>query len=231
MKTSVTKGGMANGEQAPQPRGSGWRWGLLGTLMALSLVAIAWLVLQPWPTAQTGPMAVEGGYRYVPGRAVEFGALTDHHGRPFVLDQWRGRWLAVNFGYLSCPDVCPLTLNIFNRVLAQPEQLPLSEPLVVLYPTVDPARDTPERLKEFLGYFDPAYLGLTGSEADLTALARQLNVVFISQKKGPEDLQYTVSHSSSVALINPEGRFVAMLKGPDSAEQLLKFLQEALTSG
>lgn len=200
---------------------------LIGATLAFFLGIWASTSWQPSPDAD-GPLDTPGGYRYSPGRAVTLEGLVDFDGHPLDLATFKGRWLLVNFGYLSCPDVCPLTLSLLNQVLvpADPKSKVLPESARVLYVTVDPARDTPERMKAFLSYFGNIYLGVTGSEASLTAFARQLNAVFVSQRKSEADEQYTVSHSSSVALINPDGLFVAMLKGPDNADQLRQFLKE-----
>ncbi|MBK8970783.1 MAG: SCO family protein [Hahellaceae bacterium] len=208
-------------------------WLLLSGAVLAFFLGI-WASTSWYPAPETdGPLQTPGAYRYVPGRAISLAGLVDHDGHPLDLDAFRGRWLLVNFGYLSCPDVCPLTLSLLNQVLvpATPEAKVLPDSARVLYATVDPARDTPERMKAFLAYFGDIYVGVTGSESTLTAFARQLNAVFVSQRKSEDEEHYTVSHSSSVALINPEGLFVAMLKGPDSADQLRQFLKEVVPQG
>jgi protein SCO1/2 len=209
------------------------RWGV-GALALIAFGLGIWTAVW-WDTQtakQNGPAQTEGGYIYSPGRPVTVDGLIDHNSQPFTLDQWRGHWLLINFGYLSCPDVCPVTLSVMNEVLypksQSANQKGLPDLLKVLYVTADPARDTPERMKEYLSYFGDRYLGITGAEEKLAALGRQVNAVFVSQKTGENDENYTVSHSSSLALINPQGEFVAMLKGPDSPAQFSQFLQEML---
>lgn len=210
-----------------------WKWSVgVGALIAFALGIWAAGSWHMPPPKQSGPAVTEGGYLYFPGRPVQAVGLIDHMSRPFKLEDWPGYWLIVNFGYLSCPDICPVTLSIMNEVLLpnglEPPGKRLPEKIKALYVTVDPARDKPEQMQEYLSYFGEVYLGITGSEKDLTAFGRQLNAVFISQKKDDSDINYTVSHSSSLAVINPRGEFVAMLKGPDNALQLQQFLREVM---
>ncbi len=219
-----------------QQFGRGWKLSVaLGALCAFALgiwAAGSWR-METGP--RNGPAITQGGYFYHPGRGVVVEGLVDHHQQPFRLEDWRGHWLIVNFGYLSCPDICPVTLAILNEVFVPPApqqaDLQLPEHFRILYVTVDPERDKPEMMREYLSYFGDFYLGITGSESQLTAFGRQLNAVFVSQKKDAADVNYTVSHSSSLAFINPQGEFVAMLKGPDDARQLRQFLREVFAQG
>lgn len=173
---------------------------------------------------------VPGSYIYDPPRALTTTGLIDHDGQPLDLSRWKGRWVLVNFGYLSCPDICPITLGILKQTLGDADMRQRLGQLTVLYATADPQRDTPERLKEFLGHFGDYFIGIAGSEADLREFGRQLNTVFVRQEPtGADEAFYTVSHSSSVALINPDGKFQAMLKGPESGQQLRDFLTDIIS--
>ncbi|RMH22422.1 MAG: SCO family protein [Gemmatimonadetes bacterium] len=128
-----------------------------GLLLGLGAVGI-------WITrAAPGPSAVS--FTPAPERPAPAFTLTAHSGERVRLDDFRGRGVVLFFGYTHCPDVCPLTLAHLTRGLAD-----LGEgagDVQVLFVTVDPARDTPDRLAEYLASFDPRIVGLTGSPAEV----------------------------------------------------------------
>ncbi|WP_020408056.1 SCO family protein [Hahella ganghwensis] len=158
-------------------------------------------------------------YVYPAPRTLQPVTLTNLDNQPSSLADYQGQWVLVNFGYLSCPDICPTNLAAINTVMKRwKEEFP-AYPVKVVHVTLDPARDTPERLKEYLQYFDPDFAGLTGSVEKIRALAVQLNTVFEIEEPDEEG-NYIVSHSDNMALVNPAGEFVAIVKGPHKAEAL-----------
>jgi protein SCO1/2 len=159
-------------------------------------------------------------------------ALVDEHGARFPVDDFAGSWSFLYFGYTYCPDVCPLTLlelaNVKRELAAE---LPMERVRFYLI-SVDPRRDTPERLREYVSYFDPAFRGLTGSPEALLELATAASsVFFVPEGQGADN--YLVDHSSNVVLLNPSGRLQAILTPPHSPEQLVRdFLRiRALVAG
>ena len=125
--------------------------------------------------------------------------LTDDHGEMFDLAKHRGQIVLVYFGYTHCPDVCPATLNLLDAVLEGlgPEQRRVQEVFV----TLDPRRDTPELLRTYLSYFDPAAIGLTGSPLAVAAAARAWGVTWRRARGG-----VFIDHTSFVTLVGPDGR-------------------------
>ncbi len=161
---------------------------------------------------QTEPLPEIGGYVLSKPRALPPVTLVDEHGRAFQPADF-GRWSFLYFGYTYCPDVCPLTLvelAKLKQILA--EQLP-DTPTDYYLVSVDPARDTPERLREYVTYFDASFHGLTGSIDDLKALTQQTGSVFVVPERQSED-GYLVSHSSNIALVDREGRLSAVFTSP-----------------
>lgn len=142
--------------------------------------------------------------------------LTDQHGRRVDDRVLKGKWTAVFFGYTDCPDVCPTTL--FNLAQAVTALGPRSRDFQVLFISIDPARDTPAQLAAFLG--NPAFpkgtIGLTGSAADIAAVARGYHVYYRKAGDGPD---YTMDHTSIVYLMDPDGGFVKPITfdGPPAA--------------
>ena len=146
-----------------------------------------------------------------PARQIAVPELTKHDGNAFTNEDLKGRWTLVFFGYTHCPDICPMTMN----VLAQAKKIARTEfPQVVLV-SVDPQRDTVDMLGDYVKYFDPEFIGVTGAENMIQALTLQTSVVYmkVPGSSGDEN-DYLVDHSSSILLINPEGQLAAFLKAP-----------------
>ena len=153
------------------------------------------------------------GTRLVPSRALPDFTLIDHRGRKFGLDQLRGHWTLMFFGYTNCPDYCPTTLTTLaaleKRLRADKEtQLPQ-----VVFMSVDAKRDTPAQLAGYVPYFDAQFIGTTAADQPaIESVARQLGVgVVITPGK---DGTYTVDHSGEIFAIDPSARLAAILSGP-----------------
>lgn len=134
--------------------------------------------------------------------------LTDHLGRPFSLASHRGQAVLLYFGYTFCPDACPATMVLFGQVREQLAEQ--AERVQMVFVTVDPERDTTERLRAYLSHFDPTILGLTG-EPD--AVAEVLKAYGIFAQKVPVESSatgYLMDHTALVYLVDPEGRLRVM---------------------
>ncbi len=168
---------------------------------------------------QAEPLPKIGGYVLAEPRALPSVALVDERGRAFGSADFVGRWSFLYFGYTYCPDVCPLTLVELAKLKKNlAEQLP-GTPTDYYLVSVDPARDTPERLREYVTYFDASFHGLTGSIDDLKSLTQQSGSVFLVPEQKNDDA-YLVSHSSNIALVDPEGRLSAVFTSPHEPAQL-----------
>ncbi|OZG72146.1 hypothetical protein BTA51_17480 [Hahella sp. CCB-MM4] len=163
-------------------------------------------------------------YVYPTPRLLQPVSLTNLDNKPSTLGDFQGQWVLVEFGYMSCPDICPTNLAATNNAMKRWREEYPAYPVQVVYVTLDPARDTAERMKEYLQYFDPNFAGLTGNVEDIRSLAMQLNTIFEIEKPD-EDGNYVVSHSDNMALINPAGEFVAVVKGPHNAEALFTAME------
>lgn len=141
--------------------------------------------------------------------------LKDPDGRQRTLGDFRGKAVVVFFGYTQCPDVCPATLatlaETMKRLGADADRVQ------VLFVTVDPERDTPELLKQYVPAFDPRFLGLYG-DADATArTAKEFKIIY-QKVPGPTPGSYTMDHSAGSYVFDPQGRlrlFVSNGQGPD----------------
>jgi protein SCO1 len=135
--------------------------------------------------------------------------LTDHNGSPRTLADFRGKVLVVFFGFTHCPDVCPTTL----AELARARKLlgADGERVQVVMVTVDPERDTPEVLREYVTALDPTFLGLTGDAQAIARTAREFKI-FYQKSPGGSPQTYSVDHSSGTFVFDPAGR-VRLLVG------------------
>lgn len=127
--------------------------------------------------------------------------LTDHNGKPRTLADFRGKVVALFFGYTHCPDVCPTTLADLAQVMALLGKD--ADNVQVLFVTVDPERDKPEMLVKYMSVFHPSFLGLYG-DAEATAQAAKSFSVFY--QKQPTTSGYSMDHSVGTYLIDPVGR-------------------------
>jgi protein SCO1 len=150
--------------------------------------------------------------------ASDFGgpfSLIDQNGTRRTDRDFRGKYILLYFGYTYCPDICPTTLATEAEAL---DKLgPHASGVVPIFITVDPKRDTPEKLKPYLASFDPkppsarrAFVGLTGSDEEIAKVAKAYRVYYRANIDGQlENAEYSVDHSSEVYLMSPDGKFVA----------------------
>lgn len=173
--------------------------------------------------AFTRPLSVtleEGTLLTHPKPLADF-TLTDQDGRPFTLADLKGDWTFLSIGYIHCPDVCPMTLATFGAVDRQIEQAAPDRRVDArprfLFVSVDPERDTPERLAQYVRYADPEFLGATGEEAQLRALTAQLGLLYTRVVVQDSAMGYLMDHSASILLLDPEGRLTAIFSAPQNA--------------
>ena len=148
----------------------------------------------------------EGGtleaYDQSAGMGGDF-VLTGHNGDSVGLEDYRGKVVVIFFGFTNCPVACPTALNDMARVVKSLGDK--GEGLQVLFVSVDPERDSPERLKGFVTYFHPDFMGLTGSLEELGEMAHQYGTKFLKVVEGSEK-NYAVAHSVYLYVIDKEGK-------------------------
>ena len=158
---------------------------------------------------------------------AEFNML-DQHGRTFAKKDLQGHWSLLYFGYLQCPDICPTTL----QSLAKLRKLMIEDgrdadiPQMV-FVSVDPKNDTPERIAGYLAFFDKELIGLSGSPDQLEHLANSLSVIYAEHIE-PNGVR-SMEHTTSVIVVDPQGRGVAALAGSHQPRVLLKQLDALRT--
>lgn len=144
--------------------------------------------------------------------------MTNQEGQPVQINEFKDKWTLLFFGYTYCPDICPTTLAQLRQIKSELPKEALSKLRVVLI-SVDPNRDTPQQLKQYLGYFDKDFVGLTGAVPDIQKLANGVSIPFIpadTSKPG-----YTVDHSGNLALLGPDGHQRGFIRAPFNTQKLL----------
>lgn len=152
-------------------------------------------------------------------RAVPEYHLIDEHGSAATRADLDGRWTILFFGFTHCPDVCPMTLQVLARALRSLDDLDPGRRPTVRFVSVDPQRDTPERLAQYLAFFDADLHGLTGEEAEIEALTRALGVAY-SRVESPDGGDYTMDHTAALFVVDPQARLHAVFTPPYDARTL-----------
>ncbi|MCA9862112.1 MAG: SCO family protein [Thermomicrobiales bacterium] len=171
-----------------------------GVVLAIAAVAaVVFLVFR----SQEAPYTYNGGFYAQPEAAKPLN-LTDTNGKPFSLDQLKGNAVVVYFGYTTCPDICPTTLIDYQVVK---EELGADADRVkFVLVTIDPERDTQEKLKEYLAFFDPEFIGLRGDAAQTEQVERDYGVLVHRVEYPDSATKYLLDHSTQTYVIDPQGR-------------------------
>ncbi len=199
------------------------RWSAIGLIAVL---AVVWGVL--WLGGDSPRLANNSGVS-VPG-AVEVGGpftLVGADGAPVTDASFRGRWMLVYFGYTFCPDVCPTELQ---AVAAGLDQLgPLASKVAPLFITIDPERDTPVAIGQYVKLFDDKLIGLTGTPAQIAAVARAYRVYY-AKSAGKDSSSYLMDHSSFLYLMGPDGKLQMLLKPGMSGTEIAAALRTRMST-
>jgi len=200
-------------EQATVEQSRGIRLTVVGILVFILFIVGGFVYRIQQPRVMTGAeMKVNGLYLLETPRNFGDLQLTDHRGKAFTRERFEGKWSLVFFGFTYCPDVCPTTMAFLNEFMGQLEGTEAEDTQVVLV-SVDPARDTVEQLADYVPYFNPEFIGVTGEFLDIHRFATALNTPF-RKVPGQDEDNYVIDHSSNVVLINPRGDYHGFFKAP-----------------
>ena len=143
-------------------------------------------------------------------------SLINSAGGSFELKNLLGKWSIISIGYTHCPDICPSTLNLY-KLSAQ--LLKQDKDTQFIFISVDPKRDTPDQLNQYVKYFNPKFIGLTGSDESLRNFTRQIFASYIIPKNPPAN--YEVGHTTYLHIINSKAELVAILRPPFNEHNLV----------
>jgi protein SCO1/2 len=171
-----------------------------------------------------GPYQYHGLFLETPKPAPDV-ALTDMNGQPAKLTDFAGKLVLLYFGYTFCPDVCPTTLHTVDKALEQLGKQADEVQLVMV--SVDPERDTPEVLKNYLANFDPSFIGMTGDEEQIAQAATPFGVIYMKHEGSPAT-GYLVDHTASLMVLDREGNMRLVLPFETPAEDIAADLKHML---
>ncbi len=192
------------------------------TVAALACAALALgLAVWFWQHGSAGGMELVVATRLDTPRALPALQLQDQNAARFGRREFEGRWHLLFFGFTHCPDICPNTLGLLKQVRRELNDSGLR----VVFISLDPQRDTPARLKNYVQYFDPEFVGLTGDEQALRQLSAAL---YLPYAMTAPDAQggYSVDHSASLVLLNPAAEVVAYFSAPHEPKLLVADLRK-----
>ena len=198
-----------------------------GPVLALALVAIAAvgiLAIRQY-TGMSESIAAETS---ASENTLNIGGpftLVDQDGQTVTEANYSGRWLLVYFGYTYCPDVCPtsLTRNV-DAIELLGDKGDLVTPVLI---SIDPQRDTPDKLKQYVGLFHPRMVGLTGTPEQIAAVAKEYRV-FYMRSPGDTPDSYVVDHSSLTYLVGPDGKVAQFFSHSATPEEIANRLKQRL---
>lgn len=157
--------------------------------------------------------------------------FIDHKGQEFGLSQFQGQWSIVFFGFTNCPDVCPTTMQTLKQVKQDVSKAGVwDNNYQVVMVSVDPERDTTERLSNYVPFFDPQFIGIRASVEHTSAFAKNLGILFFKSKEF-DNGGYDVDHGAAIILINPQGQYAGVTTAPhiqaDISADLIKLAEYA----
>ena len=198
---------------------------MAAVLVAAALVGIALAGSGYWELWQSRSLAKE---KLMPAPLVAFPepkllakfVLVDDEKGVFDLKSLESRWSFIFFGFMYCPDICPTTLYDLSQVKQEIVAQGISESdIQFVFISVDPARDKAAQIQRYVQYFDPAFLGATGSIGQLYNLTRQLGAPFRAEQETATNV-YDVAHSSAVYLVDPLGQYAGIINPPFVASEV-----------
>jgi len=197
-------------------------------LLLLLLAVVLGSASNAQETATGGVSGVEKEpLRIYENRGGDF-ELTGPDGKEISSESLRGKVILIYFGYTYCPDVCPMSLSHLKLGMLELEEQ--AKEVQVLFVSIDPERDTPEKLKEYVPYFHPKFIGLTGSVNDVAEVAKQYGSHYFKQYV--ESVEgYFMAHTDAVFLVDQEGRYRGRYKTEWDMEKLISDIKWLLNSG
>lgn len=181
---------------------------LIGLVAIVSLAVGVGLALTFSNTAPEQPKYLQ---MYPQARQLADFELYDQNGEAVTQETLKGHWTLTFVGYTFCPDICPTTLAELKRIYPQLQAIQTPHPVQVLFLSVDPNRDTSERLNEYIQFFNPQFVAASAEHKQLFPLVRSMGMMY-ALSDNIENPNYLVDHSSSIVVINPSAQVIGRFK-------------------
>jgi len=186
----------------------------------ISLILLFAVILATFLLQQTEPTPFEFESRegipvMSPAIPVPAVTLIDQHKQAFPMSKLKGNWNLMFFGFTNCPDICPTTLSTMKQVKKRLVQ----QDFRYIFVSLDPKRDTSDTLKEYMDFFNPEFIGLTGDKKEIDKLSETLGVIYDFEGDTSSD-EYLVNHYAAILVIDPQARLRAHILPPHSVDKV-----------
>lgn len=190
-------------------------------IVAVAILALIVGFSVAWVARQSQPVKLESAVWFgEQARALPDFELVDQNDKKLSAADLKGKWHLLFFGYTHCPDICPASLQTLAQAVRQIDDNDVVNSLRIVFVSVDPDRDSPDILKSYVEYFDPTFIGATGSDDNLRRLTESLGIAYFIDKTDPQQVDYEVGHSSGFVLINPQVEFSGLFSAPHDSQKI-----------
>lgn len=196
-------------------------------VLGVFVLVIAGAAFGAWSLMSTEAHEWNGAAYEPPRKGIEF-TLTNVDGEQMSTSELEGKVVLMYFGYTNCPDFCPTTLRDFLRV--KQDLGDQADEVAFMMVSVDPARDTPAVMKEFLEFYDPEFIGLTGTEEDLVPIKQEFGIISDPGEATPETGSYFVDHSTKTYVLNQDGELALEYAWGTTADDITEDVKHMLDS-
>ena len=185
------------------------------SIIIVALIALISGFGLSWYAHNSKPVELESGLWFgEQARALPEFQLLDHNRQPLTRDSLRGQWSLLFFGFTHCPDICPISLQALADMYKAIDDADVSDAIQIYFVSVDPGRDTPEVLADYVHYFNPGFNGATAPLETLTPLTRSLGIAHAIRNRTENSSDYDVEHSAAIVLINPQAEYAGLFGAP-----------------
>ena len=189
------------------------------TIALVAVLALTTGVVVAWAIKQSQPIKLEAGLWFgEQSRDLPEFELVNQDGASFTRDDLQGKWHFIFFGYTHCPDICPSSLQTMADMTAAIKDEDVSKALQVIFISVDPDRDKPEILKNYVQYFNPGFIGATGTVPNLDNLTRTIGISYFLNRESADQVSYEVAHSAAFVLVNPSAQYAGLFSAPHDSQ-------------
>lgn len=198
----------------------GWPLVIVGLAVMVAGALVAHYALGP---RQSASLPEDLQATYLPqGKLISGLQLRDHKQAVFDESRFKDKWSFLFFGFTNCPDICPTTMLVMKSVWNKlPEAAKQSPAPQMIFVSVDPQRDTLDKLQKYVTFYHPDFLGVTGELDQIDMLTKQLGVLY-GFEDPTEDGNYTVNHSSQIILVDPQGNMRAVFSSPHLVDEIVR---------
>lgn len=195
---------------------------MLAVIVLIGVVALiaSLFVRQLFESERLDPqwLAERGAILFEKPQTLELGGIVDDSGTPFSPERLLGGWSLMFFGYTHCPDFCPTTMAVLKQMFTRKPEL--ADTISVFMVSLDPERDSPEKLSAYLDFFSPDFVGLTGDPEHVAAFAASAHIAYQKVVDAARPNDYLLDHSAQLILVDDKGRYSGYLKPPFEANAL-----------